>query len=267
MSKLQRKWIYLNYSDPGALRAEDIPYDATQSTRDAIIDASKTLRISSNDTTSGFLNDKFIAGNNISLQITNIGADERLQIDTDNYIFESERFILTSVDIAAKQIALTYTPVSVDSIYVEVVGAPVSDRSNDWTLINNNIISWAGKNFENILEAGDVLIANYSRQATVFSPDWGLKNVFISDNYNAAVGNRIIFDTTSKSFTVYLPTNPQAGDQIWFVDGVGLADVNNLIIDPQGKNVNGQPDFIVVDVANSSFGLLYYNDTRGWIFV
>lgn len=266
MSKLQRKWIRLNYSDPGALRAEDIPYDASKSAKDAIIDAGKTLRISSTDTTSGFLQDKIVAGVGVSLQITNIGADERLQLDSTQVLFETEVFILDATDIANKQIALTYTPISVDNLNVEVVGAPVTDRQSDWALINTNIITWAGKNLENILEVGDKLLVTYNRMVTAIDPTWGLRNVFVNDDYSATVGSRVIFDTTSKSFTVTLPPNPAQGDQLWFVDGAGLADVNNLIINPNGKNVNGQADYIVIDVANASFGLLYKDDTRGWIF-
>lgn len=34
--KTKRKWIILDYNTPDALRAEDIPYDSTQSVKDAI---------------------------------------------------------------------------------------------------------------------------------------------------------------------------------------------------------------------------------------
>lgn len=36
MSKVKRQFIQLDYSKPGALRAQDIPYDATSSVRDAL---------------------------------------------------------------------------------------------------------------------------------------------------------------------------------------------------------------------------------------
>lgn len=42
MAKTKRKWIDLDYSSPTSLRAEDIPYDTTQSVRDAILSLSTT---------------------------------------------------------------------------------------------------------------------------------------------------------------------------------------------------------------------------------
>ena len=42
MAKTKRRWIELDYTNPNALRAEDIPYDATMSTRDAIVGLSVT---------------------------------------------------------------------------------------------------------------------------------------------------------------------------------------------------------------------------------
>jgi len=82
--------------------------------------------------------------------------------------------------------------------------------------------------------------------------------------YNANIGQKLIVDTTS-AVTVNLPVNPRFGDEVKIIDGMGNAFTNNITVDPQGNKINGLSGNLVIDVNAAAVGLVYYNNTRGWI--
>lgn len=80
-------------------------------------------------------------------------------------------------------------------------------------------------------------------------------------------GDRIFVDTSSGAFSVTLPTSPNAGDHIQFVDVSGQFESNNLTIIPaSGDPIHGGADgeSLICDVNEISFGLVFINDTLGW---
>lgn len=76
--------------------------------------------------------------------------------------------------------------------------------------------------------------------------------------------NGYIFNTTSGTISVNLPSSPLVGEfiNITFTKGGG----NNLIISGGGDNINGLDDNLICDVSGT-FSLIYTDATIGWKFV
>tara|TARA_B100001287_G_scaffold275537_1_gene283371 strand:+ start:423 stop:1610 length:1188 start_codon:yes stop_codon:yes gene_type:complete len=58
-------------------------------------------------------------------------------------------------------------------------------------------------------------------------------------DFNATESKRFGIDTTSNSVTVTLPASPGTGRSIMFAQAGGDFSVNNFVINPNGKNING----------------------------
>ena len=74
-------------------------------------------------------------------------------------------------------------------------------------------------------------------------------------------------NTTSNACTITLPASPEIGDQIVLVDYARTWSTNNVIIDSNGNNFQGDPDTYTVDysTAGQSLSIVYSDATKGWI--
>jgi hypothetical protein len=81
-----------------------------------------------------------------------------------------------------------------------------------------------------------------------------------------AVSNRqlIAADTSAGSFTLTLPSNPEAGDAIDIFDYSDTFDTNPLTIGRNGKNIEGEAEDLVANVEGAYFTLIFTGDSRGW---
>lgn len=95
------------------------------------------------------------------------------------------------------------------------------------------------------------LTSNRSRalrvNAAQTNAEWEPDEITVTANYTAAVGDRIVADTSGGTFTVTLPASPAEGDQVWIRDGGNTATaqgwrVNPLTINPNGSTVRGDAD-------------------------
>jgi hypothetical protein len=80
-------------------------------------------------------------------------------------------------------------------------------------------------------------------------------------------GSRNIVDTSSVAITLTLPLNPNFGDEVRIVDGTGNASTNNITINRNTNNIQGQSTDLVIDIDRAGIGLVYYNATNGWILI
>lgn len=87
-----------------------------------------------------------------------------------------------------------------------------------------------------------------------------------SANYTATSGDKIIVNSTSSAITISLPANPTFGDEISIIDGSANASVNNITVDRNTRNIDGESEDMILDVDGAAFNIVYYNPTRGWIF-
>lgn len=83
--------------------------------------------------------------------------------------------------------------------------------------------------------------------------------------YTAVAGNRILAATATAAFTITLPASPSVGQEVRISDASGTFSTNNLTVANNGSNILGAAGTLVLDVANQSVNLVYFNATRGWI--
>lgn len=84
------------------------------------------------------------------------------------------------------------------------------------------------------------------------------KDTWINTNTSitAEINQIICADTSSGSFTIYLPSSPIGGNIVGFEDYSGSWDTNNLTIDGNGNTILGNNN-LIADKKNSTFGLRF----------
>jgi subtilisin-like proprotein convertase family protein len=89
----------------------------------------------------------------------------------------------------------------------------------------------------------------------------GLSNfVYINSNTNLTPNTKIGADTTVSSFTLTLPDPANNGDIIEIIDLNEKFHINNLIINPNGFDIENQPSSLICNIKGSHFILVYYSN-------
>jgi len=86
-------------------------------------------------------------------------------------------------------------------------------------------------------------------------------------NYTAVANDRLFVDASSGAITVTLPATPSMGDEIRIIDAYGVAATNNITISRNSKKINAVDSDFVLDVNRAAIGLVYYNDSNGWLLI
>ena len=112
----------------------------------------------------------------------------------------------------------------------------------------------------NVFKASGVIAA------TPGGLDWS-SAVITGSTLSAETGRGYFINTTSNACTITLPASPAIGDQIVFVDYARTWATNNVIIDSNGNNFQGEPDSYTVDysTAGQSLNIVYSDATKGWL--
>jgi hypothetical protein len=102
--------------------------------------------------------------------------------------------------------------------------------------------------------------------ATPGGLDWSTA-VVTGSTLSAETGKGYFINTTSNICTVTLPSSAEIGDQIVFADYARTWSTNNVIIDSNGLNFQGDPDTYTVDysTAGQSLNIVYSDATKGWL--
>ena len=79
-----------------------------------------------------------------------------------------------------------------------------------------------------------------------------------------AANDRIFVDTSGGAIQLNLPANPQAGDQVRFLDLAASFDTNNLTIGRNTNKIMADTTDMTVSQENASIGLVYTGATYGW---
>ena len=118
----------------------------------------------------------------------------------------------------------------------------------------------SGKIVNNVFRASGVIAA------TPGGLDWSTA-VVTGSTLTATAGKGYFINTTSNTCTVTLPSSAEIGDQIVFADYARTWSTNNVIIDSNGLNFQGDPDTYTVDysTAGQSLNIVYSDATKGWL--
>ena len=115
------------------------------------------------------------------------------------------------------------------------------------------------------------ITSNVFRASGIIAPtagglNWG-SAVITGTTLSAEASNGYFIDTTSNICTVTLPSSATTGDQIVLVDYARTWSTNNVIIDSNGLNFQGDPDTYTVDysTAGQSLSIVYSDATKGWV--
>jgi len=86
-----------------------------------------------------------------------------------------------------------------------------------------------------------------------------------SANFTATAGNAYPIDTTSAAITVTLPASPTSGQLIGLLDYAGTFATNNVVVNPNGNNLNGATTSVKLDQNNEGITFVYSGATQGWV--
>ena len=85
--------------------------------------------------------------------------------------------------------------------------------------------------------------------------------------YTLKPGDRVIIDSTGGSFTLTLPSGPNIGDTVSFIDGGDNCNTNNVTIARNGQKIVGLTQDLTIDTDSANFDLVFYNTSQGWRIV
>ena len=88
-----------------------------------------------------------------------------------------------------------------------------------------------------------------------------------STTLTVAANDRYFVDTTAAAQTISLPSSPQTGDQVSFVDLAGTFDTNNLTLGANSNKIMGLSENLVITTENAGVQLVYTGSTYGWKLV
>lgn len=90
--------------------------------------------------------------------------------------------------------------------------------------------------------------------------DWAVK----TSNYTARHNDKIMADTSSASFLVTLPDNPDTGFEVNIIDYNGTFSTNALNVSGNTENIDGSPSNGTYSIDRAKITFIYTNSTIGW---
>ena len=86
----------------------------------------------------------------------------------------------------------------------------------------------------------------------------------VTSNINAVAANVYFVDTTGGQRELTLPASPNIGDEITFYDVAKTFDSNNLVVNRNGRPIQGDTSNLTVSTEGAAFSLVYSGNTYGW---
>jgi hypothetical protein len=141
---------------------------------------------------------------------------------------------------------ITFTPDGTGKVIIDGLSYPTADGTNGQALITDG----SGN-----LSFGDV----------AGGTNWQ-SSIVTGTTLSAVAGNGYWIDTTSNACTVTLPASASVGDTIEFSDYARNWGTNNVTINPNSLNFQGNSSpNPVYDVNGQSVRIVYSGATQGWI--
>ena len=93
------------------------------------------------------------------------------------------------------------------------------------------------------------------------------KHVVVSGDYNCYSFDLLLIDTRMREVEIKLPENPSSYDQIKIIDIYDNFNINNVIIDGNGKYIKESYSSIILNVSGFDKTFIFINNNIGWIFI
>ena len=95
----------------------------------------------------------------------------------------------------------------------------------------------------------------------------GLTWVEKAATYTAVTGDNVLVDCSAAVRTINLPASPVIGDTVRICDATGSAATNNITVGRNSKPIQGTAADLTIATDRASIGLVFYNDTQGWLLI
>lgn len=87
----------------------------------------------------------------------------------------------------------------------------------------------------------------------------------VSANVTVEKNARLHADSSGGAFTITLPASPQIDCEVSFSDYSGTWSTNNVTVNPNGKNMMGSVQNLILNQSGASITLVYSGETKGWV--
>lgn len=157
----------------------------------------------------------------------------------------------------------TYTGPSANEVRAHL---SVTDAGGDGSLSYNSstgAFTYTGPSASEVrahFSPGAGILINSGQIAAIPYLTWQV----VSTNTLCSAGSGYFVNTTLSPVTMTLPLTAAIGDTIRFNDFAGTFSTNNLTVAGNGHKIQGQTQNLVVDLDQTSFGLVYSNAEHGW---
>jgi len=114
--------------------------------------------------------------------------------------------------------------------------------------------------------ANQALVTNGSGVLSFADAGLAWQSVVTTSTITVVAGRAYFINTTSAACTVTLPSGtPTAGAQVQLVDYAGTADINPIIINPNGNKIEGATDNLALNGEREGVILTFIDATQGWL--
>ena len=258
----------LNFPSPTQLKNISDPTDnsdaATKAYVDAAVGATADLTVTGN---ASFTGANVSLGNVANLHITGGSADYILKTDgTGNLSWTAQSTGTLTADVDAftgdgSNVAFTLVNSPAGENYTMVAVQGILQPKTTYSL-SGNVLTFSSAPPETaVIEVttfgGSVVSGGGSSSPAL---TWNIA----SSNATMIANNGYFVDTTGGAITMTLPVSATLGDTIRINDLAGTFSTNNLTIARNSHKIQGLSDNLLVNVDETSFGLVYSNSTYGW---
>ena len=195
----------------------------------------------------------------------------------------TKTYVDTQITLAVGEASTIVVGTAPNQSKVEVIGAGSATDTIDFD-INGNTVGQIGEHYQLIpsgttAERPSTPANGYIRYNTTIGAFEGYVNGAWSglgggnpwvtktngdSPYNSLNNDRIFVDTSSGTVAVILPSSPNVGDNVRFMDLSGTFATNNLTVNRNSENIMGLAQDLTIDEDNSGFQLIYTGATQGW---
>ena len=175
-----------------------------------------------------------------------------LEVDSVAVSPQSANHCLVSLNGILQAPTTSFTISGSDIVFASALTA--SD-SIDFVMILGNVLDLG------VPSDGTITHAKFASN-TGGAVDW---QTVITGNTTMVAGRGYFVNTTSIAITMTLPISAVRGDEVWIVDYAGTFDTNNLTVDRNSHNIQGDASDLTVSTERAGFTLVYVDSTQGWL--